>query len=170
MLAGLVGIYAAGFSDLTDKPMAVNGDQLGQDSGESAASYQERAMLSLSRIADEEPHWALVTFRVPLDIPQAADVLAVDKVQRVSAMVEEGFPPIEIPEPIAGASRASVFTQANALLRVAGQNGKELTGAVVFAPKDQLMALASNPAVFAVEALPTDAAWGRFGVRPVVVE
>ena len=170
LVAGFValgGIWVAGQSDLTAKPMALNGDQLGQNYGESAAEYQLRAMNSLSRLDESAPTWALVTFRSPQTAVAAADIAPVDKVLRVSAMIEEGLPPIELPEPVAGATRAGVFTHANALIRISGKTPGKLTGLVVYAPKQQLMALASNPDVFSVEALPADAVWGRFGITPV---
>ncbi|AKK03501.1 hypothetical protein CEPID_08255 [Corynebacterium epidermidicanis] len=159
----VVAIVGAGFDDNTSKPMLRNGDQLGMEPNESFSQYQQRVVGSLDRDGDG---WALVTFDHPLTVEEAGRVTATWNIQRVSSLTLTQAKPVAIPEPIAPETRADVVRRtADSSPEVAGG----ISGALVFARLAQLRTLAQEPTVVAIEVLPRDAAFGRFGVRPVVV-
>lgn len=169
VLVGAVLILS--FSDRTDRPMAINGDQLGQDSSEAVSEYRERAGISLEQAPTEEPAYALVTFTEALPATRAGDLLA--EIRRVNAMIMLSAPAMALPEPVAGQSRAEVFErQFDQVERSLGGIGavgldRELNAVVVRDTGGALRTLAQSPEVFSVEVLPPDAAWGAFGIRPV---
>lgn len=135
------------------RPPHPQGDSLGMADGETPAQYLTRAAESIG----QEPAYALVTFRVPADAVEAARMLA--PVDRVSALVVGARAPIVVPEPVDGATRAQVFA------RFAQER---IDGAVVHGTAPQLRTVAGETGVFAVEALPPDAAWGAFTVGQVL--
>lgn len=163
-LIALVVVLLASRSDLTDRPDPVNGDQLGMESYESVADYRSRAADSLAKAPADRPVWALVTFAAPLDV-RAADE-ATRGLDRVSAVVAHEAGLIEVPEPVAGATRADVFARE---LDRAPFEADRLDGVVAYDDGSALRALTRIDDVAVVEALPSDAAWGRIGVRPVVL-
>ncbi|WIM66957.1 hypothetical protein QP027_07390 [Corynebacterium breve] len=158
----------------TPPPPLINGDQLGQDPGESFSAYEQRAEDSLAALRGEENSFALVTFAQPLGPDDAAEVL--EPVGRVNAMTVASAPARSLPEPTSGETRADVFTRE--LDRIAASlsgignvpTPDTFNGVVVWDVPDVLRMLDDDPAVATVEALPPDAAWGLFGVSPVVVD
>lgn len=155
-------VLALSGSDRTAKPMPPNGDVLGPAQGESAEAYGQRAGESLEEALagwPEEESWALVTFHRPVSGVTAGDVSA--PIQRVSAVLSGGGAPVVVPEPVAGTSRAETFARV-------GMGGEDapISGLVVWDRPSVLRAVAEEPTVLSVEVLPSDAQWGRFGVRP----
>lgn len=144
----------------------VKGDQLGMDGSESFDDYAARAEESLASLNDDTSHFALVTFSQPLGPQQASTVL--DHIWRVNAVVVQGLPPIAVGEPKNRAERSEVFSAA---LRRAETDGDvespQLVSVVAHDSGAALASLAEDQAVAVVEALPADAVWGSFGVRPV---
>lgn len=172
VLAVLAAVALAGalvfayVDDATHRPVAPQGDMLGTESGESFSSYVQRAGASLAEA--DETAYALVTFAGPLDPAEAAAVL--EPVDRVNAMIVALAAPFPLPEPVAGETRRDVFERELGRIAdsLAGVPSPERIDAVVVRDGgDVLRAVASQPQVAAVEVLPPDAAWGRFGVRPV---
>ncbi len=173
VIALLVLLVVASFDDRTAKPMPPNGDMLGMDAGETLAEYRERAAGTLAAAPADEEAFALVTFTGPLAPVEAARVLA--PVGRVNALIVDLASPFDLPEPVAGETRVDVFE------RQLGRIGDSLAGignvptpeefdaVVVWETGDVLREVAAAEPVAAVEVLPPDAAWGRFGVRPVQV-
>ena len=135
----------------------LQGDQLGPEPEESAEQYQTRAATSVEEARDET--YALVTFTEATDSEVAAE--AVDGAQRVNAVIsEEDFVPIDLPEPIEGETRIDV------LERAIGE--QDINSVIVWDEPDVLAEIATRDMVFAVESAPSDAAWGSFGIRPVM--
>nr|VDG63282.1 Uncharacterised protein [Streptococcus thermophilus] len=128
------------------------GDQLGPDAGESAQEYAQRAQISLRNAPRDEPVFALVTFSPPLSTGEAAEVLV--PIVRVNAIL----PPESLPIAVGEGDRAHIFAVATS---------DEITGTVVWDTGDALSILADQEQVWSVEALPSDAVWGAFGIRPV---
>lgn len=137
---------------------SLQGDQLGPDPEESAQEYQQRAAQTLEDARKET--YALVTFNPAVDAATAA--AAVEGAQRASALItQEDFVPIEIPEPIEGESREDVFH------REVGT--EKLNSVIIYDDAKTLSEIAQGADVFAVEASPSDAAWGSFAIRPLMV-
>ncbi|MDN5903016.1 MAG: hypothetical protein ACTIA3_00925 [Corynebacterium casei] len=135
----------------------LQGDQLGPEPEESAQQYQTRAATSVVDARNDT--YALVTFDGAVDAETAAQ--AVEGAQRVSSVItQEAFLPVEIPEPIEGETRADVFSRA--------VGDEELNSVIVYENGDMLEEISHREGVFAVEAAPDDAAWGSFGIRPVM--
>ncbi|MCT1683496.1 hypothetical protein [Corynebacterium appendicis] len=132
------------------------GDQLGQDNGETFAEYVERAEASLDDAPGDAPAFALVTFAGETTPEEASAVL--EPVGRVDAVIPPDAPLQPIGEPKKGRDRTEIF-------RIAVDG--DVAGAVVRDTGDALRALSANERIAAVEALPPDAVWGAFGVRPV---
>lgn len=174
VLALVVTVIALSFSDRTAKPMAVNGDLLGQDSSESITEYRERSETSLRAAPAGEEAFALVTFDGPRSAVDAGELLA--ETRRVNAMVMLSAPAMGLPEPVAGEDRAAVFNrqfdQVERSLAGIGDVGLDrvLNGVVVRDTGEALRSLNREPEVFSVEVLPPDAAWGAFGIRPVYLD
>lgn len=174
VLALILLIAALSFNDRTAKPMAINGDMLGQETAEPLAQYVARAGESLEMAPAGEEVFALVTFSAQLGATRAAEVLS--EVDRVNAMVMLSAAPMGLPEPIAGETRGDVFSrqleQIQRSLDGIGdiQAPTEINGVIVRDEGEDLRALAEDPDVLSVEALPVDAGWGHFGVRPVYLD
>lgn len=183
MIQRILGIFAivalagvlvfAFFDDATHKPVAPQGDMLGMDSRESFDDYATRAEASLADAPADQPAFALLTFAEPLAPAEAAEVL--EPLGRVNAMVIALAAPFDLPEPIAGETREDVFARqfdriAHSLSGVGNVPVPERIDAVVaYDTGDALRGVAADPAIITAEVLPPDAAWGRFGVRPVSV-
>ena len=135
----------------------LQGDQLGPEPEESAQQYQTRAATSVADARNDT--YALVTFDGAVDAGTAAQ--AVDGAQRVSSVItQEAFLPVEIPEPIEGETRVDVINRA--------VGDEELNSVIIYEDGDMLEEISQRDAVFAVQAAPDDAAWGSFGIRPVM--
>lgn len=165
-------VYLAGQSTRTAAPMPVNGDVLGRYTGESVQSYEARARATVTELDSTEPAFALVTFDSPRSIHDAAGIADRLNVPRISAVVLNMSAPVEVPEPAGGRNREQVF--GDALKRdLAAQflldHGEKhpIEGLVIWAPTRTIKRLTLSPDARYVEALPQDAAWGRFGIQPV---
>lgn len=163
VLAIIAAIMVLSNSDRVAQPMAINGDQLGMEQGELPVDYQQRATHTLEDATD--PAFALVTFDRPLSPDTAGALLDQADLSRVSAALTDLFLPVALPEPTEGHSRGDVLKQQ---LANNGDTG-QIQAVVVHDNGEKLRTLSRLHGVFAVEALPADAAWGRFGIRPVQV-
>lgn len=181
LLALLVTVLALTGSDRMSKPQAINGDALGPDNRESVVEYVERARETLEPGVDgtdgtgsadgTEARWALVTPVAPAGTEALSEIMSDQSDLRVSTLLSGGSQ-WALPEPAAGHRREDVFAEAREL--IAANAGTEIDdpsldvlGVVVHGTPDQLRALAERGDVLAVEALPPDAVFGRFGLRPV---
>ncbi|WP_018297061.1 hypothetical protein [Corynebacterium lubricantis] len=159
----------------TPAPEPINGDQLGQHNGESFADYSERASASVEALdpASEENSYALVAFTDSLTPEEAANQLT--EVERVSAMTIGVASARALPEPIAGEDRADVFQRDLDRIAYSLQGigdvpvPERIDAVVVWDDPATLRSLYDEPYVATVEALPSDAAWGMFGIQPVNV-
>ncbi|MGJ0183274.1 hypothetical protein [Corynebacterium glyciniphilum] len=169
-----VTVIALASSERMSRPQAINGDVLGPDNSETVDEYLVRAAES---VQDAEPsdaaRWALVTPEQPADPDELAEIFSSMPALRVSTLLsaESRW---EIPEPADGHRRADVFAATRE--QVAASAGVELDdpsldvlGVLVHGTSADLQELSERPGVLAVEALPPDAAYGRFGLRPVTV-
>lgn len=173
VVALLGTLTLAFFDDATHRPVPPQGDMLGTETGEPFTAYAERAEQSLLDAPADQPVYALVTFTDPLTPEEAGAVL--DNVERVNAMLVELAAPFPLPEPIEGEDRADVFQReldriGASLQGVTTVPVPERLDAVVIRDNGNVLRLLSEaPQVATIEALPADAAWGRFAVRPVEV-
>lgn len=172
ILVALV-VWVASFDSRTQASPGINGDTVGIENGETLESYVARADATVEEGGAEE-RFALVTFTQPVDAGHAAAVLG--DVQRVSAMIIGRGAPIALPEPLAGEGRGAVFHRTFNNIGQALGSGQfpvpapeTMTAVVVWDAGEVLQELANNADVLAVEALPPDAAWGQFGIRPVPI-
>ena len=78
----------------------------------------------------------------------------------MSAAVPYENAPIALPEPVAGATREDVFR------RWAGD--APIAGLIVYTGGSAKEKIRSDQRVMCVESLPADAAWGKFGIKPVL--
>lgn len=156
-IIALAIIWASFFSQ-PPASAPLNGDWVGQGGNESFASYQDRAARSLADATG--PSFALVTFSQPKSVAEAGAVADQLVVRRMSAAVMLSSKPVELPEPVAPATRADVLHQ---------QIGSEglVAGLVIHDDPAALREIGAHPEIAAVEVLPPDAEWGRFGIRPV---
>lgn len=174
VLVALGVVVFAWYDDATDRPAAsTNGDMVGMESGESFSEYQERSATSLAAAPAGEAVFALITFTRPLDSAGAEQITA--DLDRVNAMLIGMSAPYSLPEPVAGESRAEVFERqfgriADSLAGVGEVPVPvRMTAVIAYDEGEALRGIAGAEEVAAVEVLPPDAAWGRFGVRPVQV-
>ncbi|MEJ5997087.1 hypothetical protein [Corynebacterium sp. H130] len=159
-LAGLSCLVIAGALvwasfDHSEVAPRVRGDQVGMEAGESFATYRDRAAAS---VADSSgTSFALVTLSV------SGDVSALDQldVKRVCAAVSLNHAPVPLPEPVGVDKRSDVIHR---------WTDAAVTSVVVYDDAEALQALSTAPGIAAVEVLPPDAIWGRFGIRPVKVD
>ncbi len=163
-------IVVAGFGIFGQQSVTyLQGDQLGPDTGESRQDYVQRAQETVD--AARQPTFALVTFARPLEPADAAEV--VRPAGRVNAVVIGAASLVAVPEPVEGENRSDVFSRT--LERVAdGLAGlgsvpapQRLTAVVVYDGGEVLRELSADERVATVEAVPADAPWGGFGIRPV---
>ena len=171
-VVALAGVLVFAFlDDATRRPVAPQGDMLGMDSGEGFGDYAARAGTTLLDAPADEPAFALLTFAQPLAPAEAAPVL--EPLDRVNAMIIALASPFALPEPIAGETREDVFGRE--LDRIAASLAgvgdvpvpERIDAVVVHDTGDVLREVAEAPEIITAEVLPPDAAWGRFGVRPV---
>lgn len=173
-VVGLLGLLVlAFFDDATHRPVPPQGDMLGTESGESFQAYSERAEKTLLDAPDDQPVYALVTFSEGLTPEEAGEVLA--SIERVNAMIVQMAAPFPLPEPIAGEDRADVFQReldriGESLAGIGNVPTPELIDAAVIRDNGEVLrTLSERERIATVETLPADAAWGRFGVRPVEI-
>lgn len=147
-------------------PPVVQGDTLGPFNGEPAEHYAARAAASLEALGEDGlNHLALVSFTTPLSCDLAA--AAYEAAPRVNAIVPQGLPHKDTPEPVFGSSRAEVCErelQRAALRAHAEPTDARVVGAIITADSATLAHIAAGPDIAAVEALPADAVWGAIAV------
>ncbi|MFE3546685.1 hypothetical protein ACFXK0_27300 [Nocardia sp. NPDC059177] len=163
-------------------------DRLGPAPGEQVEEYLNQARASLDG-TDTDLHWALVSFTeylTPQQIPAAADGLRVagviqhvpiDRVQTpvITVATPAGEEPaVKSAEAAAGLLAAQEFHDERSaeIARVVESRLRAgcacTAGLVVRGTLPQLRALAAQPGVRAVQALPADALAGRFAVSPLL--
>ena len=130
-------------------------------------SFGEAAYIARCRNTriDAADSFALVTFTQPLGAREAAEIVGFagsggSGVGRVSAVVPYENAPVALPEPVAGATREDVFR------RWAGD--APIAGLIVYTNGSAKEKIRSDQRVMCVESLPADAAWGKFGIKPVL--
>lgn len=167
----VVTVIALSNSDRMSQATAINGDVLGPETGESTGDYLARAGEALAATTGDAPRWALVSPDGPADVAALTAVFTDQPALRVSTLLAGGVQ-WALPEPSLGHRREDVFAQARH--RVAGSAGIPdtdkalgITGVIVHGTPAELHSLASTPGVRAVEPLPVDAVYGRFGMRPL---
>ena len=169
VLLAVVGVTAIGVLTPAQQP-GVQGDMLGPQPGEAMNDYVTRAETSLQN-ADTQSAYALVTFDAPCDPAAAARRVRV--VARVDALLLVDAPAHPIPEPTGSEDRPDVFAREaqraakRAQTKGVALNPTAIGAVVVYAPGDDLRAIAETAGVHAVEALPSDAVWGMFGITGV---
>lgn len=171
-LLGLVAVvFALSQSDRTSKPMNINGDMLGQDVSETREDYLVRAAESLAAAPAGQEAFGLITFTEPATPAEAS--VALQDLRRVNAMVMLSAAPMGIPEPVAGETRAEVFNREidrvdHSLAGIGEITApREINAVVAWDSGEAFRRVSGAESVLAVEVLPADASWGRFGVRPV---
>lgn len=176
----VVTVVALAGSERMSRPQAVNGDVLGPDNSETVDDYLARAAESVQGGQDGqegadsgEPRWALVTPLTPAGPDELAEIFSGMSGLRVSTLLA-GESRWQIPEPADGHRRADVFTASREQVAAnagvgPGDPSLDVLGVLVHGTPEELRELDGRPGVLAVEALPPDAAYGRFGSRPVTV-
>lgn len=158
------GVFAVGALH-PPVPPVVQGDTLGPFNGEPAEHYAARAAASLEALNDGLDHLALVSFTTPLSCDRAA--AAYEAAPRVNAIVPQGLPHKDTPEPTSGTSRTKVCERElqRAVLRAHAEPADaRVVGAIITADAATLAHIAALPEIAAVEALPADAVWGAIAV------
>lgn len=172
-----VTVIALASSERMSRPQAINGDVLGPDNSETVDEYLTRAAESVQDAEPTEPadaaRWALMSPADPADPDELAEILSGMSALRVSTLLsaESRW---EIPEPADGHRRADVFAATREQVAASAGVGLDdpsldVLGVLVHGTPAELRELSGRPGVLAVEALPPDAAYGRFGLRPVTV-
>ena len=157
----VLGVTAIGMLTPAQQP-GVQGDMLGPQPGEEMNEYAARAETSLQN-AGAQSAYALVTFDAPCDPAAAARRVSI--AARVDALLLVDAPAHPIPADVFAreAQRAANRAQAKGV----ALNPTAIGAVVVYAPGDDLRAIAETAGVRAVEALPSDAVWGMFGITGV---
>lgn len=172
-----VTVIALASSERMSRPQAINGDVLGPDNSETVDEYLTRAAESVQDAESAEPadaaRWALVSPVEPADPDELAEIFSGMSALRVSTLLsaESRW---EIPEPADGHRREDVFAATREQVAASAGVGLDdptldVLGVLVHGTPAELQELSDRPGVLAVEALPPDAAYGRFGLRPVTV-
>ncbi|AWB84338.1 hypothetical protein [Corynebacterium liangguodongii] len=155
------GLYALGLAAAPEP--TYQGDHLGMEPEDTPEEYLARVGASIRE--DAPPSFALVSFERESSFEAAAAALR--PAGRVSAIVFDAVAPRAVPEPTGGEDRADVFAREARRLAASGEKRDGVIGAVVYAPGEELARIRGEAGVFAVEALPADAAWGSFAIAPV---
>lgn len=182
----VVILAVASTSDRVSKPQNINGDSLGPESWESVEAYKARADESMVLIQKEAQNleskqpvvkhpefWALVTFDKPRDASQAAELADRNPTLRVASMVFGGVIIRNLPQPSEAASEQRLLEDQ---LKIAAEYADVpvddesllINGFIVHGSVDALNDVRALPYVKVVQALPSDAERGRFGIRPFV--
>lgn len=164
----------------------VQTDALGPEHGESAEQYRARAAASLEQVGGEE-RWGMVSYTEAVAPDAAAQALVGVRISQVVVLLTQGDDTWTdwIDVAATPANREAARTALDEALRTSagrmGESSRErdvaarsalvsgcacVQALVVRADGPTLRALALAPAVQAVEALPADAVYGRFAVRP----
>lgn len=163
-----LGFIMLANSDRTNKPMNVNGDQLGP-LDVSAQQYAGYAKEQLDKATGDEPRWALVSPDPNhwWTVDQLTEILkGVDA--RVSTFYLGPGTQRAVAEPAVGHTRADVIRQVAEGVAQRAQipvSDVRFDGVLVYATPSVLRELAKK--VYAVEPAHPDAAYGRIGIRPI---
>ncbi|TSE01296.1 hypothetical protein FOS14_05775 [Skermania sp. ID1734] len=171
------------------RPAAVATDALGPDSGERVGGYLDRANRTLGGSVDDQ-HWALVSLHqelTPADVVRIADGVRVSEVLYRVPIDRVQSPVVTVA--VSADPRSVLWSDRVAADQVRGQvsDGREAQVAAVVsarltagcpcvvaflvrADNPALQRISQDAAVRAVEALPADAVFGRFSVRPLFPE
>lgn len=160
LAAIVVALAWASLVDSSAPRVGRNGDSLGMEGRETFVEYRGRAEASLSQAQGES--WALLTLTTPMDPVPAGELSDALGLRRASTLIYRTHKPVPIPEPVSPETRAEVYSRWSA-------PGEKIVAVVVFDSADALRTVATNPEVAAIEVLPTDAVYGRFGMKPVDV-
>ena len=175
------------------RPASVRSDGLGPDSGELVADYLARADASLADAEREPdaPHWGLISFEREVDtsavaalpgqlrIAQVLFRVPIDRVQTPLVPVAVSAHPEALRKaPLVAAGRLRLQSSGpDRAARIAAVSADRLAagcacvvGVAVRGTAAQLRAAADDPAVRAVEVLPSDAVAGRFSLIPLLPE
>ncbi len=182
----VVAVYLVGRANPIPPP-PVTTDALGPDNSETAAEYTARAAQSLEQPGDPAAlHWALVSLPGGVSAAAAAAAAAPVRISEVLVHVpldDAQTPVTAVQVPAADDPAAMVSTAqgvaADTVASSAGTTGTAgrvvdalrggcgcVVGLVVHARLDQLRTVAGRDGVAAVDALPADAVFGGFAVRP----
>ncbi|GAA4480432.1 hypothetical protein GCM10023094_26950 [Rhodococcus olei] len=192
--AGLVAVVLVLGAANPPRQAPIATDRLGPDSGELVADYLARASASVDPTGTD-PRWALVTFTTEVTATQAASLVGaagtddaaisqlwfrvpIDRVQ--TPIVAVGVAGAESIARAPGYAAAQLYgttgewdrqgrIDAVSAARL-GENCACALAATIRASQRDLAAVAAVPGVRAVEALPADAVFGRFAVRPLLPE
>lgn len=188
-LLALFGVVVAiGFATPPARHQVGGADSLGLEAGESAQQYRARAADSLAQVGGE-PRWALVSFAQPATPRGAAEAVAgagarVSQVVVVYAAGEDQWTDwvdIPAPPPGVGAVEDAVATALRVSASRLGEGSDRRDQAardgllrgcacvrnlVVRGDGPTLRQVAAAAGVVAVQALPADAVYGSFSVRP----
>lgn len=182
----VIVLAIASTSDRVSKPQNLNGDVLGPEPWEAVDQYVVRADESLESMQNESDRlkhgqpvvedpkfWAMVTFGRLLDAKEAAQVYEQEPTLRVSTAIIGGVSTRFLPQPSKSASEQDLLEDqldlAAAYADVPIDDERlGINGFLVYGDAETLMDVKKLPDVKAVEVLPSDAARGRFGIRPVL--
>lgn len=189
-VAALLGLtFALGAANPVSPPR-IGTDALGPEGGESAEQYVARAAESL-RGADADPRWALVSFTSASTTADAAAALGQVRISQAQFWSPAAGPQSPLVTVATGASEDPAALLTAAREAAAGQLDQDTSAAVLEGKRsiavaelsgdcaclvavlvrgsiDELDAIAAAPGVRAVEALPADARFGSFAVRPLL--
>lgn len=186
----LILAFALGAANPLSAPH-IKTDALGPDAGETTPAYLQRATTSLQADgagAGDEQRWALVSFVTPATAAAAADAAGDVRISEAlfyspaagaqSPVVTVATPAAADPAALLARAKTDAASQLDSDRSAAvGEDARAIAvadlrgecacvvGLVVRATPEQLRAIAQQPDVQAVEALPADAVFGRFAVR-----
>ena len=138
---------------------AILTDRLGPESGESVPDYLVRATASLDG-QSADPRYALVSLQRSITATDAARFAERIRVSEVLYRESTDRPPVT----------AGVSADPESVARSGGVVSDGCACAIALVVRgstDQLRSVAAQPGVMAVEALPSDAVFGRFAVAPL---
>ncbi|KZE98625.1 hypothetical protein A2J03_13450 [Rhodococcus sp. EPR-157] len=168
----------------------VNTDRLGPDNGETVANYTSRSVQSVQdAAADEDLHWALVSFAAATSPATAYESAGGTRIAQV--LIRVPMDRVQTPSIVVGVPGteqsvlASEDTAASGLHGSTGQWDRQsqidaaslprlaagcdcVVGLVVHASGISLRSIQATSGVRTVEALPSDAVAGRFAVRALL--
>ena len=191
VVLAVIAVYLVGRANPIPPP-PITTDALGPEHSESPQDYIARAADTLRPGGDPDAaHWALVSFGEGTAAPAAARAVAPVRISEVLTHVrldgrQTPVTTVQTPatdRPAAMVSRAlpqaadRIDSGYGPAAAASGPADDAVTGAlreecdcvvglVVRAPLDQLREVSHRPGVAAVEALPADAVFGSFAVRP----
>ena len=191
-VVALVGlVLGLGITAPPPPPRGVATDALGPDGGEAIAESLARAQVSLAGPAEGGQVWALVSFAPAISTAQVRAAvgearvsqvlyrLSLDRVQTplLVQQVADGDAALAAADDLAVVKAQTLPAADERQAAIAAATARGLAahcacvvGVLVRADIDTLRAVSERADVRAVEALPADAVYGRFAVRPLLPE